>query len=369
MMMLHPDYQWLLKPLALFSLTLFLCFIGFKVLSPYISKRLRHFTNKWTSALGRSKITNTLPHIMISVLGLSFFKSVNCPGSLGTIIHSVFVAYFSLSVTYLIHKLIVFLENIITSNDHVTMPAIRAYSQFSSLVVIIIGLVITVCLILNVSPAMFLGSLGAIAAFLTLIFKDTLQSFISCLQIAFNRLVLKGDFVRIDSHNLEGEVIDISLNFIKIKAKDETIFVLPTYKLLETSFENRRNLSVEKARRIKKAFFLDQDSVTFLTPEMKKRYEKNPLVQDILKDLEKCKTNSSLFRAFIEHSLSKNPLIREDKPIIVRLLDPTPEGLPLEVYAFTKEYDWLKHEKIKTDILEVALVSLKEFGLKVHQIH
>jgi len=361
------DYSFIIwASLFVFS-TLAILYTTKKIIIPTIETLLKNHPNRWSLAAGKGRVIYVAPHLMIPILNIFFIIHFPFLKSISEAVYPFFTAYFSLSITFLLHRFIIMAEHLLNSADSSYASTLRSYSQFASLIVMSIGGIVSLCLLINISPVMFLGSLGAATAVLTLVFKDTILSLMASIQISIHKLISKGDYIRIDSCNVEGTVMDISLNFIQVKNPDETITVLPTHKLFQSPFKNWHNIHVVQTRRIKKAIFIDQESIVALTPERIEKYKQNKLIQDQLGNIEDFKTNCELFREYVESILKSNPHINTEKKIILRALDPTSHGVPLELSAFTKEFKWIPHEKLTTQLLEIMISLVHEFDLKIYQ--
>lgn len=360
----YPYVFWvggvLLSTLAIFGLFQ-------KVLFPYQKKLFESYSNKWATAIEKSKILHVFPYIMSGVATLFISKEwfLNCCLK-QTLFHFVH-AYLGLTLTVFIYRFIKVVEFLITSDDDAYNISLKGCSQFISLVVIIVGLTVSICLLLDVSPTIFLGSFGAATAILTMVFKDTLISLVTSIQIALNKLVKKGDMIHIESKNIFGTVLDIGLNFVRIQNPDETITTLPTHKLFDSPVRNWNNLSIRGMRQIKKAFFVDQTTIKTLNDSEVTAYQKHPLLKNLIDPKKTYETNMQLFRNCTEAMLRGHEKIHQEKMILLRFLDATPQGLPVEVRAFTTEFLFEPHERLQTEVLEKTLLILSACDLKVYQ--
>lgn len=224
---------WFLVILKL-GFSLFFSLLWQWLLTPRLTKGLGTLFEKAASPITHSGLIRCLPHMVGPAL-LLFLLQKNDLGqtslSLGAKI------YLSLAVTMTLHRFVRFMEKLI--EESIQIPAFRSYAQLLSLVIALLGIGITACIAMRVSPLMLLSSVGAITAFLTFVFKETIQSFIACVQISLNGLVRKGDHITIDSQKIDGTIKEISLNFIWIEEEDGSTAILPTHKLLSTSFKKR----------------------------------------------------------------------------------------------------------------------------------
>ena len=259
-----------------------------------------------------------------------------------------------------------------------TGVSIQGYLDLGKMVFLAVGAILSVSLITGQSPVLLLSGLGAIAAVLLLIFHDTILALVGSIQIAANDLVREGDWIEVPGFNADGDVTNISLHSIKIQNFDKTFTVIPTYKLMDVSFKNWRGMSQAGGRRIKRAIFIDIQSIRFCDQEDLHRLSKFDPLNDYLPtrtwgpngaspDTLPRSTNVGAFMAYIEAYLRSRPDIRKDMTIMVRHLDPGPNGLPLEIYIFSNTTVWEQYEAIQANIFDHLLAVVPDFKLKVFQ--
>lgn len=266
---------------------------------------------------------------------------------------------------------------------------LKGYMQLVKLFAYIVGCVVAVCLLLDTSPWGFLSGLGALTAVLMLIFKDTILSVVASVQIVANDLVRRGDWIEMPSAGVDGDVEDIALHTVKVRNFDKTIVALPTSRLISDPFRNWRGMSESGGRRIKRAVWIDQTSVRFLTDEEIEGLEAVDILAPYLAERRaeieahnaargadrakspvngRAMTNLGTFRAYVEAYLEAHPHVRGDFMRMVRQLPPdSAKGLPLEIYCFTDTTDWKTYEGIQADIFDHVLAAMPEFGLRAYQ--
>jgi miniconductance mechanosensitive channel len=246
---------------------------------------------------------------------------------------------------------------------------------------------ITFSLLLGQSPWIFLSGLGAVSAVLLVVFQDTILAFFAGLQLTINDQVRVGDWIEVPKYNADGTVVEVALHYVKVRNWDRSITTVPTHKLTGDSFVNWRGMFEGGGRRIKRSVLIDQTSVRFLDEELLERLSKIQLLQDYLarKTVEiqefnrlhnidesslvngRHLTNLGTFRAYLVAYLQSHPQINQDLIMIVRQLPPTTNGLPMEIYAFTKDTGWVNHEGVAADIFDHILAIIPEFDLRVFQ--
>jgi len=258
-----------------------------------------------------------------------------------------------------------------------TGVSIQGYLDLGKIVFLAVGAILSVSLITGQSPVLLLSGLGAIAAVLLLIFHDTILALVASIQIAANDLVREGDWIEVPGFNADGDVTNISLHSIKIQNFDKTFTVIPTYKLMDVSFKKWRGMSQAGGRRIKRSIFIDIQTIRFCDQVDMERLNKLGLLKDYIPTRswspdgaspEKPRsTNVGAFMAYIEAYLRSRPDMHKDMTLLIRHLDPGPNGLPIEIYVFSNTTVWEQYEAIQASIFDHLLAVIPEFELRVFQ--
>ncbi len=264
---------------------------------------------------------------------------------------------------------------------------ISSYLQVVTIVAHLFGLILIIATLIGQSPWFFLSGLGAMMAVILLVFRDTLLSLVAGIQLVNNNLIRIGDWIEMPQFGADGDVIDISLHAIRVQNWDRTITTIPTHKFLDHSFKNWRGMQDSGGRRIKRALNIDLTTVRFLTEAEIARFEKFVLLHDYIREKRgelaeynrnhgfdqsyvanaRRLTNIGTLRAYIINYLRQRSDIRQDMTFLVRQLEPTPQGLPLELYVFCADIRWPVYEGIQSDIFDHILSIVPEFGLRVFQ--
>lgn len=264
---------------------------------------------------------------------------------------------------------------------------IKGFFQAIQMVVYGVGIVLILAVLVKQSPVYLLSGLGALTAVLMLIFKDSILGFTAGIMLSGNRMVRLGDWIEMPSADANGDVIDVSLITVKVQNWDKTITTIPAYDLISHSFKNWRGMFESGGRRIKRAIYLDMQSITFASEEMIHEWLKidllKPYLAAKLNEVRRYNannpqsrtsvvnarriTNVGTFRAYCVAYLNANPLIRKDMLMIVRQLELTAQGLPMEIYAFSANTAWVAYEGIQSDIFDHLLAILPVFHLSVYQ--
>lgn len=265
--------------------------------------------------------------------------------------------------------------------------SIKGYLQVLKIVIYAISTILVIAALIDRSPLLLLSGLGALAAVLMLVFKDTILSLVASVQLNSNDMLRVGDWIDMPQVNADGDVIDIALHTVKVQNWDKTITTIPTWRLINESYKNWRGMQESGGRRIKRALLIDQTSARFLTEDERDRMRRFLLIDDYLADKTvemadwnaklvaagrdpvnmRRSTNIGAFRAYVQNYLENHPRIRQDMTLLVRQLQPTETGLPLEIYAFTATVAWAEYEAIQGDIFDHLLAILPEFGLRLFQ--
>ena len=264
--------------------------------------------------------------------------------------------------------------------------SIKSYVQLAKLLAFMVAAVHIVATLLDRSPLLLLSGLGAMSAVLMLVFKDTILSFTAGVQLGSNDMIRVGDWVEMPQVGADGFVIDIALNIVKVQNWDKTITTIPTWKLMSDSFKNWRGMSQSGMRRIRRALRIDTDTIAVLSDAQLEHLSKIALLQDFLAQRRAQiaalpasalvqaapfaplqLTNLELLRAYAYAYLQVHPGIQHDTYLLVRTLEPTTEGVPLELYCYTSTSVWLEYENIQGSIFDHLIGVLPEFGLRLYQ--
>ena len=264
---------------------------------------------------------------------------------------------------------------------------IKGFMQAVKLVAVVVGVIFILAILLNKSPVLLFSGLGAITAVLLLVFKDAILGFVAGIQISANDMVRVGDWIEMPKAGADGDVIDVSLTTVKVQNWDKTITTIPTYSLISDSFRNWRGMADSGGRRIKRAIYFDISSIQFANEEQLGRWSKIGHVREHLdrkrKEIEadnhklgdaanvlgngRRLTNIGTFRAYCLNYLKTHPHIAQDKTLLVRQLQPSEHGLPLEIYTFVNNTVWAFYEGVQSDIFDHLLSVAKVFDLRVFQ--
>ena len=264
---------------------------------------------------------------------------------------------------------------------------LKGFVQLVQIAVWAFGAVMIIAAVLDRSPLLLLSGLGAMTAILLLVFKDTILSLVASVQLTAQDMVRVGDWIEVPQFGADGDVIDVQLHTVKVQNWDKTITTIPTHRLISGSFKNWRGMSQAGARRIKRAIYLDVNTIRFQSPDEVAHFKRFALLKGYIaaKEKELAEYNASLdleaedavnsrrltnvgsFRAYAANYLKYHPKVHKGMTLMVRQLAPGPEGLPLEIYCFTNTTVWTEYEAIQADIFDHLLAIVPDFGLRLFQ--
>lgn len=229
-----------------------------------------------------------------------------------------------------------------------------------------VGVIIIVSTLIDKDPVNILTGLGASAAILMLVFKDTIMGLVAGVQLSANDMLRPGDWITMPKYGADGTVIEVTLTTVKVRNWDNTITTVPPYALVSDSFQNWRGMRESGGRRVKRSINIDMNTVHFCTLEQMKTFEKQAWMSDFEKT-GKEEVNLYVFRHYLEYYLRHNPRVNTELILMVRQLQPTPQGLPIELYFFSANKDWIPYERLQAEVFDHLLAVLPEFGLRVFQ--
>ncbi|MBE0509651.1 MAG: mechanosensitive ion channel family protein [Chromatiales bacterium] len=337
---------------------------------------------------GLDKIITRLAHIVPAlVLWAGIGLIPDLPEALVVVVRNLCNAYIVLTVALALSALLHTINVIYGYRPEAKDRPIKGYLQVINILIYVIAAILIIASLLDRSPLILLSGLGAMAAVLMLVFQDTLLSLVASVQLSSNDMVRVGDWIEMPQLNADGDVIDIALHTVKVQNWDRTITTIPTKRMIAESFKNWRGMQESGGRRIKRAIYLDQNSIGFLSEQAQGKLHRFSLLADYLDEKKqelrewnarlaeqgldpvngRQITNIGTFRAYVDRYLRHHPSVHQGMTLMVRQLSSGPEGLPLEIYCFTNTTAWVAYEGIQSDIFDHLLAILPEFGLRVFQ--
>lgn len=262
---------------------------------------------------------------------------------------------------------------------------IESYIQIIKIVLGIFFILMILSQLTGESVLSFFAYFGALSAIVILVFKDTILGFVGSIQLSANDMIRKGDWITMEKYGADGDIEEINLNTVKVRNFDKTITTIPTYSFISDSFKNWRGMAESSGRRIKRSIYIEVDSIHFASDELVHKFENRSFLKDFLNErkeeinkhneasgltdkMHKRRfTNLGLFRFYIEFYLRHNDNINKDMTLIVRQLQPTEKGMPIEIYCFSKTKDWGPYENIISDIFDHLYAVIPEFDLSAFE--
>lgn len=375
---------YILITLGLFFVCVISNYITKRIILKLITKIISNNNYKWDDILLESKVFHRAALI---VPGIIFYIFAGYYNNFQLIIHKVAVTYILVIITLVFKSLLDSVDSIYRQHPVSKERPIKGLLQIIEIsIYIIIGIAIISNLI-NKNPIYLLSGIGAVTAVISLIFKDIIIGFVSGIQLTWNDMLRIGDWVEMPKYGADGDVIDITLNTVKIQNFDKTISTIPTQAFVTDSFKNWRGMKNFGARRIKRSVFIDMYSVKICTAEMLDKFKKIEYISDYInnksKEIEQYNkdnnintqisingrqlTNLGVFRIYILNYIKNNIKIYQGSNPMVRQLAPGDNGIPIEIYAFVNTTEWEKYEDIQSDIFDHLLAVMDIFELKVFQ--
>jgi miniconductance mechanosensitive channel len=359
-------------------------------LGNYITKRfILRFANRlvaksktqWDDALAKHHVFTLLSHLVPAIIIYFLAPTGLINMKLAAVIYMIVIGML------VINAFLSSVVDIYRTYEFARRTPIRGFMQVVKIVIFITGGIIILGMLVGRDPTKILAGFGAMTAVLMLIFKDAILGFVAGIQISANNMVHLGDWIEMPKYGADGDVIDISLTTVKVQNWDKTISTIPAYALISDSFKNWRGMSESDGRRIKRAINVDMNTIKFCDPMMLDKFRRIEHIAEYIdakqSEIEKYNaaanidntelvngrrmTNIGTFRAYVIAYLKNHPKINQNMTFLVRQLQPTECGLPIEIYVFSSDKVWANYEAIQADIFDHILAVIPEFGLRVFQ--
>jgi small-conductance mechanosensitive channel len=278
------------------------------------------------------------------------------------------IVYIIAAVLFTINGLLLVIFDVYNSKGKQKNRPMKGFVQVLQVILFFVGGIVIISVLMNKSPMTLFAGLGASAAVLMLVFKDSILGFVAGVQLSANDMLRIGDWIALPNGVANGTVEEITLNTVKIRNWDETISTVPPYTLVNNSFQNWRGMQESGGRRVNKNIYLDMTTLKFCTPEMLDTIRKEvPLMADYQPAEGEVPTNAQLYRIYIERYLCSLPVVNQDMDLIISQKEPTTYGVPIQVYFFSRNKVWKEYERIQSDIFDHLLVMVQKFDLKLYQ--
>lgn len=343
--------------------------------------------NDWDDIFVERRVFNRLAHLAPALVVFYSLQYIFEAEKLVTFLGNITQTYMVIVVLLVVDAVINALHEIYHRLPISEGRNIKGFVQVVKIVFYFVAIIFIISIFSEKTPTALMASLGALAAVFMFVFKDTILGFVASIQLSANKMVRVGDWIAMPKYGADGDVIDINLTSVKVQNWDKTIASIPTYALVSESFNNWKGMEESGGRRIKRSINIDMSSVTFLSPEQIEKLRNFHLLKDYITNKQKeinefntslkleegtvtngrKMTNLGTFRKYLEAYLEQHPMIHNDMTFLVRHLQPTEKGLPIEIYVFSKDQAWANYEAIQADIFDHILAILPEFDLHVFQ--
>jgi miniconductance mechanosensitive channel len=363
-------------------------FITRRILLILIHKAVKRTSALWDDALVDQNVFGRLAHVVPAlVIQKGILLVPDLPATAEAVVRNLTSVYMIVVVTLTVTAVLSAINQIYEARPGARNRPIKGFIQLAQLVLYIVGGILVIAVLIDRSPVILLSGLGAITAVLMVVFKDTLLSLAASIQLTTQELIRVGDWLEVPQFGADGDVVDVALYTITVQNWDKTISTIPTYQLVAGSFKNWRGMSESGGRRIKRSINIDLNSIRFLTSDEVERFAGIGLLKDYIQSKQeelqsfntkvetpdepnvnqRHLTNIGTLRAYIRNYLRQHPRIHDNMTLIVRQLQPGPEGLPIEIYCFSNDTNWVNYEAIQADIFDHIFAIVPEFGLRLFQ--
>jgi len=391
----HPLAETALWALGVLLLSWVADVLAKRILLRVISRVVARTRFTWDDALQEKRVFHHLAHV--APAAVLYYGAVLVPGlpaPVSQVAQRVALSLMVLVVAVSANAFLSAVNDIYSNRPDAKSRPIKGYLQIVAIVLWIGAAILIVSTLLDKRPTIFLGGLAGLTAVVLLVFRDTILSLVASIQLTQNDMIAVGDWIEMPKFGADGDVVDIALHTIKVQNWDKTITTIPTHKLIEDSFKNWRGMTRSGGRRVKRAIHLDLGTIRFLTEEEIERFGRFELLREYIRGKReeidahnqarrsrlgegdagpgvithaRHLTNVGTFRAYVVSYLRQHPKVHQGMTLLVRQLQSGPNGLPLEIYVFSNDTDWISYEGFQSDIFDHLLAMVPEFGLRVFQ--
>ncbi len=383
-----PYFRLLILMLALAILAGIIYWVTKKVVIRLVHNFFERSPMKWDDALAEHKVLNKVAHIIpavvVKIYAQLLFQDFEALIPIVIRLTDIYIVLVFMSVVFSLLRLA---ESGLAKKPVFVDKPLSSYFQLIRIILYVATTIIVLSILMSRSPIYFLSAFGALSAVLLLVFKDTILGLVASVQISTNEMIKLGDWVEMPKYNADGDVIAINLNTVKVKNWDKTVTTIPTYYFITDSFKNWRGMQESGGRRIKRAIYIDVQTVKFVDSETRERYKSYYLLKDYIDarhtEIEQYNaehdfdtsvlingrrmTNIGCFRHYVMNYLKNHPRIRQDMTLLVRQLSMETSGIPLEIYCFTSTVKWAEYEDIQADIFDHLFAAAAFFDLEIFQ--
>lgn len=374
--------------LLMIVLAILLDRFGKNMLIRTITRIARKTETQWDNMIINRRVFHRLapllPAIVIFILLPSALREMP---KLLALLQDGLKIYMALIILRTVDALLSALNDIYRTYEISVSKPIKGYIQVVKIAIYLVVAIVIISILIGKSPYTLLAGLGAMTAVLMLVFQDSILGLVGSVQLSANDMARVGDWISMPQYNADGPIEEISLATVKVRNWDTTVSTIPTYAMITNSFQNWRGMQESGGRRIMRSVKLDQNSIRFLNTEDIEKLNKIQILKDYLSSKQKelkaynekyevdntilvngrRMTNLGVLRAYVQQYLKRHPMINNDMMVMVRQLEPTETGIPIQLYCFSKDKAWANYESIQADIFDHLLAVIPEFGLRVYQ--
>lgn len=358
-------YRWIIITVGVILLFYLCGVICRKVIIPSVEAVTRKTSNNWDDILlSRDVIKsgcNLAPAVVLTSL-IPFI--IHTDSTLHTFIMKVCWVYITIAGIRFTLSFITALNLISHETEKMRNHTLKGVFQMLKITVMCIGGIIIISTLIDKDPVKILAGLGASAAILMLVFKDSIMGLVAGVQLSANDMLRPGDWITMPKYGADGHILDVTLTTVKIQNWDKTIVTVPPYAFVSDSFQNWRGMFDYGCRRVKRSIFIDVNSISFCSEKMIDELRKRGFIEG---DIEGEVVNLTLFRNYLEAYLSRHKDVKHDIYLMVRQLQPTPQGIPVEIYFFSNITEWVGYEHVQAEIFEYIFAIIPQFGLRMFQ--
>ena len=358
---------WLITLSAVVLIIVVINLLCRRLVIPLIKRLTRSTRSTWDDILFNDTLLRDTTHLVSPILVAVLLPMVFMEG------HKMLEFLLKVNTIYLVVVIAKLLCTVLSSlyelsyqQDRLKNHPLKGVYQMLKIVVVCVALIIIVSVLIDKNPGYILTALGASAAVLMLVFKDMILGLVAGVQLSANDMLRPGDWISMPKYGADGDVLEVTLTTVKVQNWDKTITTIPPYALVSDSFQNWRGMKESGGRRVKRSVYIDMRSISFCTEEQMTDFEQKGWLEGVERE-DKFVVNLHIFRNYLENYLRSHHRVNQKLIIMVRQLQPTAQGLPLELYFFSDGTDWVPYEHLQSEIFEHVFAVLPTFGLRVFQ--
>lgn len=369
---LQGDMLKLLATASVVTAILIVAWLVFWVLTSYVVpavlKIAKYTTAKWDDILLNPRLLRVVAELVTVILLASLLPpALEYYETLRGVTEVAFKVLEVAVMVHLVNRFILALYQLLEENSSGRVTSLKGIRQMLQVIAVSVGVIIVISILAQKNPLTVITGLGAAATVLMLVFKDSIMGMVAGVQLTLNDMLRPGDWITVPARNINGTVLEVGLTTVKVQNFDMTIVTVPPYSLVSESFQNWRGMADSRGRRINRSVTIDLNTVAFCTREMLEEFRNEEWGGDI--DPEGRYVNLTLYRRYLEHYISTLPQLKTGPDMIymVRELQPTPQGVPLDLYLFTSLTSWKPYEHLQAEVMDHVFASVGRFGLRVYQ--